>query len=606
MKKIAIKAAAATPKMRLLDTAYNTDNMISAARAASNMGARIIVFPELSITGATAGDLYRSVTLTDSAREQLKRYIKETESLGIVSFVGLPVRTDAGVLDCVAVTEGGKILVITPRERLPRSLGMRAFAEPDFDEIFLELFGACVPLSRDFTLRIDGYSVKIVFDPFADIDTSGADITVIPTAYPKTVGSYDRLQARALELTSGGGSVIIATAGFGESGTDALYDAQNVIASDGKILAVNTPFVDDIMLMTELDSDRIIPAPEAVTMPAASPFIPADPAARKRVCAEIFEIQSRALAGRMQRAYAKCAVIGVSGGLDSTLAVLVAARAADILGADRHTVKAVTMPCFGTTARTKSNAERLSVALGTDFKTVDIKRAVSVHFEDIGHSADDLSVVYENAQARERTQVIMDIANAEGGMVIGTGDLSELVLGWATYNGDHMSMYGVNSGIPKTVIRHVTAYCADRAEKDGETEVAEVLRDVLNTPVSPELLPPKDGEIAQCTEGIVGPYELHDFFLYHLLKNNASPSEIYSLALSAFKDTEYTPEVIKGWLKVFHRRFFAQQFKRSCLPDGPMIYDISVSPRGGLVMPSDASSVLWLAEIDALSPNRKE
>ncbi len=600
MKKIALKAAAATPKMRLLDTRYNTDNMIEAARAADRMGARIIVFPELSITGATAGDLYRSVTLTDSAKEQLERYLKETAPLGIVSFVGLPVRTDAGVLDCIAVTEGGKVLVITPREELPRSLGMRAFAESNFDKTFLELLGACVPISRNFTLTIDGYSVKIAFDPFADIGT-GADITVIPTAYPKTVGSYDRLQARALELTSGGGALIIATAGFGESGTDALYDAQNVISAGGRLLAVNTPFVDDVMLVTELDSDMTIAPPEAVTMPARSPFIPDDPAARERVCAEIFEIQSRALAGRIQRAYAKCAVIGVSGGLDSTLAVLVAARAADILGTDRRTVKAVTMPCFGTTARTKSNAERLSVALGTDFKTVDIKRAVSVHFEDIGHSAEDLSVVYENAQARERTQVIMDIANAEGGMVIGTGDLSELVLGWATYNGDHMSMYGVNSGIPKTVIRHVTSYCADRAEQSGDTECAMVLRDVLNTPVSPELLPPKDGEIAQCTEGIVGPYELHDFFLYHLLKSNASPSEIYSLALVAFKDTEYTPEVIKGWLRVFHRRFFAQQFKRSCLPDGPMIYDISVSPRGGLVMPSDASSVLWLAEIDALN-----
>jgi NAD+ synthase (glutamine-hydrolysing) len=309
-------------------------------------------------------------------------------------------------------------------------------------------------------------------------------------------------------------------------------------------------------------------------------------------------MQASALAGRIERAYVKSIVLGISGGLDSTLAILAAARAVDRLGLDRSAIHAVTMPCFGTTARTRSNAERLSEELGVRFSTVDIKAAVAQHFADIGHDPEDLSVVYENAQARERTQVLMDIANAEGGMVLGTGDLSELALGFATYNGDHMSMYGINGGIPKTLIRHLVRYEADRYEAEGRAAVAAVLRDVLATPVSPELLPPKDGEIAQCTEGIVGPYELHDFFLYYFVRFGFAPSKILRLAAAAFSG-DYDRETVRAWLRLFIRRFFSQQFKRSCLPDGPKVGSVGFSPRGDFKMPSDASAAAWLAELDS-------
>ncbi len=603
MENSNIKLACASPALRLLDTVFNTDNLIRLTVAAYNESARVILFPELSITGATGGDMYLSEALTASAEKQLIRFIEETKSADIVSFVGLPVRAAGNVYNCMAAICRGRILGVAPRSDLPRELGMRSFSEPPFEAVNIKLAGFDVPFYRHQIFDVDGVRLRIEFDPFASraLGASDADVTLIPTALKKTVGSYDRLKRKIAELSLKTKSTYaVASAGNGESGTDALYDAQDVIARDGLLLAQNHPFTDEVLIFADMGKERGIPLPEEYGFSLSSPFMPEGYQERIRVCEQIFEIQARALAGRIKRAYARCTVIGVSGGLDSTLAVLVAVRAADILGMDRSTVKAVTMPCFGTTSRTRSNAERLSLSLGTDFKTVDIKRAVTVHFEDIGHSTDDYGVVYENAQARERTQVIMDIANAEGGIVIGTGDLSELVLGWATYNGDHMSMYAVNAGIPKTAIRHVVAYCADKFEQQGDTEAAEILRDVLNTPVSPELLPPKDGEIAQCTEGIVGPYELHDFFLYHLLKSALSPSAIYALAKTAFSGTEYTPEVIKGWLRVFFRRFFAQQFKRSCLPDGPMIYDIGVSPRGGLVMPSDASSSVWLEEIDTL------
>ena len=311
--------------------------------------------------------------------------------------------------------------------------------------------------------------------------------------------------------------------------------------------------------------------------------------------AEIYEMQATALAKRIERSYSKGVVVGVSGGLDSTLALLVAARSMDILGMPRSNITSVTMPCFGTTKRTKSNAEKLAEALKTELRVVDIKAAVTQHFKDIGHDTEDFSVVYENAQARERTQVLMDIANATGALVVGTGDLSELALGWATYNGDHMSMYGVNAGIPKTLMRYMVGYIAKNAEENGEKELSAVLLGILDTPVSPELLPPKDGEIAQCTEGIVGPYELHDFFLYNLVACGYSAEKILRLATLAFEG-EYDDETVKGWLRVFMRRFFSQQFKRSCLPDGPKIGGVVFSPRGDFKLPSDAVGKLWEIE----------
>ena len=325
---------------------------------------------------------------------------------------------------------------------------------------------------------------------------------------------------------------------------------------------------------------------------AKSPFIPDNEKELDEQCELILNIQARALANRLIRSYSTGAVVGVSGGLDSTLALLVAARAVDIAGLGREKLIAVTMPCFGTTKRTKGNAEKLSEALGATLKCIDIKAAVNQHFADIGHNPEDYSVVYENAQARERTQVLMDVANASGALVVGTGDMSELALGWATYNGDHMSMYGVNAGIPKTLMRHIVSYSAKAFRENGEALCANVLLDVLNTPVSPELLPPKDGEIAQCTEGIVGPYELHDFFMYYHVRYGFAPDKILRLALSAFGD-EYDEKTVRAWLGVFMRRFFSQQFKRSCLSDGPKIFDISFSPRGDFAMPSDAVGKLW-------------
>ena len=326
-------------------------------------------------------------------------------------------------------------------------------------------------------------------------------------------------------------------------------------------------------------------------------FLPEGEEAQKERFTQILEIQTRGLAARFTRAYAKSGVIGVSGGLDSTLALLIAVRAADLAGMKREQIVAITMPGFGTTARTKGNAERLCEALGVSLRCINISDAVRVHFKDIGHPEDLLNVVYENAQARERTQILMDIANAEGGLVIGTGDLSELALGFATYNGDHMSMYAPNAGVPKTLMRHLVSHLADVAEAESRNEEAAILKDVLATPVSPELLPPKDGEIVQCTESIVGPYELHDYFLYHLVRNRYAPDKILRLAEESFKGT-YDKETIRGYLKIFIRRFFAQQFKRSCLPDGPRIGSVTLSPRGGFVMPSDASAALWLTAID--------
>ena len=326
-------------------------------------------------------------------------------------------------------------------------------------------------------------------------------------------------------------------------------------------------------------------------------FLPEEESARKARFAEILAIQTRGLAARFTRAYAKSGVIGVSGGLDSTLALLIAVRAADLVGMKREQIVAITMPGFGTTARTKGNAERLCESLGVSLRCIDISAAVRVHFADIGHPEDRTDVVYENAQARERTQILMDIANAEGGLVIGTGDLSELALGFATYNGDHMSMYAPNAAVPKTLMRHLVSHLADEAEAAGRTEEASILKDVLATPVSPELLPPKDGEITQCTESIVGPYELHDYFLYHLVRNRFSPDKILRLAAESFKGT-YDKETVKGFLRIFIRRFFSQQFKRSCLPDAPYIGTVTLSPRGGFAMPSDASAALWLAALE--------
>jgi NAD+ synthase (glutamine-hydrolysing) len=429
------------------------------------------------------------------------------------------------------------------------------------------------------------------------------------------------LSARSAQLIA---ALAYVSAGNGESTTDAVFGGHGMIVEDGKPLAEHLPMeAGNELTVSEIDVDRLVGERRRVAFPVSDgyreiafsmpicetvltrlvdphPFIPNGTAERSARCESILRIQSAGLAQRTERAFAKKLVLGISGGLDSTLALLVAVRAMDALKRPRTDVIAVTMPCFGTTKRTKTNATVLCEKLGVDFRCVNIFDAVNQHFADIGHDPACRDVTYENCQARERTQVLMDIANDCGGMVVGTGDLSELALGWATYNGDHMSMYGVNGGVPKTLIRHVVAYSADQFEKSGEACIASALRDVLDTPVSPELLPADaNGEIAQKTEDLVGPYELHDFYLYYLIRYGFSPEKLYRLAKAALGSV-YDDETLKKWLKVLLRRFFSQQFKRSCLPDGPAVGSVALSPRGAWSMPSDATATIWLAEADAL------
>ena len=461
--------------------------------------------------------------------------------------------------------------------------------------------------------------------PFPRPAAACATVIVNLSASDETVGKpeYRRslIAMHSARLICG---YVFADAGEGESGTDLVFSENNLICENGVTLAEQPAFSSMPYLASEIDIEKLaLRRAKMNTFPSGGegyrrvtfdlapretsltrkidphPFVPAAESDRRSRCELIFSIQSRGLAGRMEAAHAKMAVVGVSGGLDSTLALLVAARAFDSLGLPRENIIAVTMPGFGTTSRTRGNAELLAESLGATLRTVPIGDAVSQHFSDIGHDPQNRNVVYENAQARERTQVLMDIANGCGGIVVGTGDLSELALGWATYNGDHMSMYGVNASVPKTLVRYIVKWCADLASSRGEKTLSNVLLDILDTPVSPELLPPQDGEIAQKTEGIVGPYELHDFFLYYLVRFGFSPAKVYRLACYALGDS-YTKEEILAWLRIFVRRFFSQQFKRSCLPDGPKVGSVSLSPRGDWRMPSDASAAAWLEELEAL------
>ncbi len=618
-----IKTAAASPKIRVLDVEGNLSECVRLARAAAEHGAKIAVFPELTLTGATAGDLFYSKRLISSAEAALARFADETEDLDMISFIGLPVCLLGRIYNAVAAVSAGDILAVIPKCTLT-SEESRYFALPeDSCEIVLAgretLFGCDILLSgdgaEDLTIAVSvGSEIYSPLSSARHAAVAGASVIVNPIAVPELIGRADfdaeflRTESRVLHA-----AVVRSAAGIGESGTDGVYAGICSIAQLGETLVCSEPYSEGLVF-ADIDVDFIAHersrdsffgagaadydivefsiepvVTELEDAPRGLVFVPEDACELKKRCAEILEIQSKALAERIRRSYSKGAVIGVSGGLDSTLALLVSVKAMDILGEPRSRVTAITMPCFGTTKRTKSNAERLAEALGTTLKCIDIKASVTQHFADIGHSAEDFSVVYENSQARERTQVLMDVANAEGALVVGTGDLSELALGWATYNGDHMSMYGVNAGIPKTMMRYIVSYFADTAE---DNTVSEVLRDVLATPVSPELLPPKDGEIAQCTEGIVGPYELHDFFIYYHVRRGCTPEKILRLAALAFKG-EYDEATIRGWLKVFLRRFFSQQFKRSCLPDGPKVGSVGFSPRGDFKMPSDGVSSLW-------------
>ena len=597
-----IKVGAVSPRIRLCDVAANVAACVREAKRAAELGVRVLVFPELTLTGATCGDLFCQPPLARRAEQGLAEFIEATRELDMMSFIGLAVAKNDCLFDCVAAVYRGELL------RLVSLYG---------DDKYFD-----APPNKPRRIDFSGYETKLCGDtvitaPFdKDVDIAVGTIfglkktpsIFVDPASRATIIEKSRFDRSASAVITEDifTAYIYAESGIGESTTDAVYAAHNIIAHRGKIIAEAMPFAEDNLVVAELrvndpSVEYDLPNAECDSEESVkNPFLPKDPELQREACLEAFEIQAQGLAARLERSYSKSMVIGVSGGLDSTLALLVCARAADILGWDRKSIIGVTMPCFGTTKRTRSNAERLCEELGTEFRTVDIKASVTQHLVDIGHDGVTTDVTYENAQARERTQVIMDIANMTGGLVVGTGDLSELVLGWATYNGDHMSMYAVNASVTKTMVRRIVEVYS--ANAGGE--VAAILDDILATPVSPELLPPKDGEIAQCTEALVGPYELHDFFIYHILGCGASPREAYELAKDALGDT-YDNKTILGWLRVFMRRFISQQFKRSCLPDGPAVSYISVSPRCGLSMPSDASAAVWLSELDEIEKEEK-
>ena len=625
----------------MADPEGNAREIIRLAKEAAGNGAKIIVFPELCITGYTCGDLFLQELLLESAKEALLQIIRETRELDALIFAGLPWEKEGKLYNVAAVFQGGKLLGLVPKTCIPNYgefYELRHFArgnqeadavwtdsgdgERDYIPFGTRLLFTCEEMPGLAVAAEICEDVWVPDPPSIHHALAGATVIVNCSASDETTGKDAYREAlisgQSARLVCG---YIYANAGEGESSQDLVFGGHNLIAENGKILSRSARFKNET-IYADLDIARIVGERRRMTTffsrtdavytevgfhlnkeetklsrfidPA--PFVPDDSQDRQKRCEEIFAIQYMGLKKRLEHTCSRTAVVGISGGLDSTLALLVAVRAFDSLGLPRKGILGVTMPCFGTTDRTYRNACELVRKLGGTLREVDIREAVTTHFRDIGHDPEVHDVTYENSQARERTQVLMDLANQSGGLVIGTGDMSELALGWATYNGDHMSMYGVNAGVPKTLVRHLVRYYADTC---GDPELAATLLDVLDTPVSPELLPPKDGVIAQKTEDLVGPYELHDFFLYYVLRFGFTPSKIYRLARLAFAGV-YGDDTILKWLKTFYRRFFTQQFKRSCLPDGPKVGSVAVSPRGDLRMPSDASAAIWLKELETL------
>ena len=636
MKHGFIKAAAVTPKIKVADPKHNAGEICKKIDEAIEAGAKIIVFPELCITGYTCGDLFLQELLLEQAKKELLNIALYTKDKDALVFVGLPLEKEHSLYNVAAVLKDGDILAFIPKRFIPNYgefYEARHFVPGNEIAEDFCFHGEIVPFGTNILFECDAVKGMVVgceicedlwvpVPPSTRHTLAGANIIANLSASNATVAKdvyRNGLVTSASARLSA--AYIYSSAGEGESTQDIVFDGHSMIAENGTLLCeaerfagkaiyadidvqklrmerrrMNTFFSEEkapyLVIPFELQQEETVLTRKF----GMTPFVPSVREARDKRCDDILSIQSYGLKKRYEHTGCKSAVLGISGGLDSTLALLVTVRAFDMLGIDRKNIVSVTMPCFGTTDRTYDNACKLAKTLGTDLREVDIKKAVLQHFEDIGHDAESHDVTYENGQARERTQVLMDIANQTGGLVIGTGDMSELALGWATYNGDHMSMYGVNAGVPKTLVRHLVQYYADTC---CNNELKEVLLDVLDTPVSPELLPPVDGVISQKTEDLVGPYELHDFFLYYMLRQNFEPEKVYRLARLAFKGS-YDDETILKWLKTFYRRFFAQQFKRSCLPDGPKVGSVSVSPRGDLRMPSDASASLWLTQLEAL------
>lgn len=643
MKYGFIKVAAAVPAVKVADTDYNVAQIESLIAQAEGQGVELMVFPELCLTGYSCQDLFKEQLLIDKAEEALLVLLDFTRKLDVISVVGLPVQVGGLLYNCAAVIQGGSLLGIVPKTYLPNYgefYEKRWFASAhELSDTDIYLAGSPIHITPDpqiFTTT-DGvnFGIEICEDVWAPtppsnrLSLAGADIILNLSASDELVGKHQYLMSLVSQQSARTMSgYVYASCGFGESTQDVVYGGNAMIFENGKLLVEGDRFSFQPQIkITQIDVERLrterrmnstfITAQarmrqSVVTLsckPVTSrefelmrdvkphPFIPDNDAQMENHCEEIFNIQVAGLAKRLYHINGQKAVIGISGGLDSTLALLVAVRAFDKLGLDRKGIIGITMPGFGTTDRTHTNAVDLMKSLGVTVREISISKAVMQHFEDIGQDPKKHDITYENSQARERTQILMDVANQQNAIVVGTGDLSELALGWATYNGDHMSMYGVNAGVPKTLIQYLVRYYANRVVAGKPAQ--KILLDIVDTPISPELIPADEkGNIRQKTEDLVGPYELHDFFLYYFLRYGFRPSKILLLANKAFADS-YDDAVIKKWLTIFCRRFFSQQFKRSCLPDGPKVGSISLSPRGDWRMPSDASSSLWLKDLES-------
>ncbi len=637
MKDGFVSVACGTLPLRLADCDYNAEQTFTMMRSAEQAGAKVLVLPELGLTGYTCGDLFYQDALLRGAEQALATVLEATRNLEIVTAVGMPVRVNNKLYNCAVIIQKGSILGIVPKTHLPNYgefYEKRQFAPAPAEDDYISFCGQeAVPFGAGQIFTCENLPELVLgFEicedlwapesPSVAMARAGATVICNLSASNEVLGKdrYRRqlVTTQSAKLLCG---YLYASAGEGESTSDVVFGAHQLIAENGTLLGEKR--FENGLLLSEIDVQKLCyerrrtqafgdaeekknycgftltPVTTKLTRYIApKPFVPEGKEDRDARCREILLIASLGLKQRMEHTGAKTAVVGLSGGLDSTLAVLITGLAMKMLDRPMTEIVAVTMPCFGTTDRTRNNAVILAEKLGATLRTVDISASVRSHFKDIGHDMADHSVTFENAQARERTQVLMDIANQTGGIVIGTGDLSELALGWCTYNGDHMSMYAVNASIPKTLVRHLVAYLArDNAEKDEA--LRDVLEDILDTPVSPELLPAVQGQISQKTEDLVGPYELHDFFLYYLLRWGYSPRKIYRLAQYALGG-QYSREVILKWLKTFYRRFFSQQFKRNCLPDGPKVGTVALSPRGDWRMPSDAQWTLWQAELETL------
>lgn len=635
MKDGFIRVAAATPSLKVGNTKYNSEKIIDLINEAKEKKIKVLVFPELSITGYSCQDLFFQDVLLKSATEALLEIARSTKGFDSLVFVGYPLKYNNKLYNTASVIKDGEILAFIPKENIPQYSEFyenRWFSPSPESNIFFTfngkkcLFGRKVIFSCTTveSLKVGAELCEDLWVPSSPstfLSLNGATVIVNLSASDDIVDKSEyRVKLVSMQSARLNSGYIYASASDEESTTDMVFSGHNIICENGVVLK-DERHVNNCLTISEIDTNFLVSErykkntyPEAfdsqyVNIPFSLemeeteltrkidkyPFVPGEEDKRDKRCDEVIMLQALGLKKRLKHINAHSVVIGLSGGLDSTLALLVTVKAFDLLSLDRKGILAITMPCFGTTKRTRSNAENLAIALGTSFEEIDITKSVLSHFSDIKQDQEKLDVTYENSQARERTQVLMDKANQIGGIVIGTGDLSELALGWATYNGDHMSMYGVNASVPKTLVRHIVEY---EANVCGNEEESRVLRDILSTPVSPELLPPTEGDISQKTEEIVGPYSLHDFFLYYFIRKSFSPSKVLRLALLAFKD-EFDLDTLYKWEETFIKRFFTSQFKRSCLPDGPKVGSVTFSPRGDWRMPSDADREVWLLDLES-------